>query len=114
LYDNAPARARPGAAATRRPDRATPCRAWNSQNEVSAASLRFTLAALQWCSTEGSTAILPARAAGGNRSHATNPATSSRSTARQSVSRPVRKTNQSFRSWAYALTVFGDRSTDVK
>ena len=28
--------------------RPTPCRAWNSQNDVSAASLRFTLAAEQW------------------------------------------------------------------
>jgi hypothetical protein len=60
-----------------RPASATPCRAWNSQNDVRAASLRFTLDALQWWSTVGSTATRPSRPAGGNRSHATNPATSS-------------------------------------
>ena len=62
----------------------------------------------------GNTATRPFRAAGGSRSQATNPATSSTVTARQSRPRPVRKTNQSFRSCAYALIVFGDRSIAAK
>ena len=36
-----------GAMVTSSPASGTPCRAWNSQNEVNAASLRFTLAAVQ-------------------------------------------------------------------
>jgi hypothetical protein len=82
------------------PDNVIPSRAWNSQNDVNAASLRFTLAPLQWCSTVGNTVTLPSRAAGGNRSQATNEATSSSVAVRQSSSRKARKLNQSFRSWA--------------
>jgi hypothetical protein len=82
------------------PASGTPCRAWNSQNEASAASLRFTLAAAQCCSTDGRTATRPSRAAGGSRSQATNPATSSTVTACQSTPRPARNVNQSFRSCA--------------
>gem|GEM_PF-5357622 len=66
------------------PARFTPRRAWNSQNEVRAASLRFTLAAVQWLATVGSTATFPSRPAGGSRSQATNPATSSTVTTCQS------------------------------
>ncbi len=36
-----------GAMVTSNPANGTPCRAWNSQNDVNAASLRFTLAAPQ-------------------------------------------------------------------
>ena len=62
----------------------TPSRAWKPQNDVKAASLRFTLAPLQWLATVGSTVTRPFRAAGGNRSHATKLATSSTVAARQS------------------------------
>jgi hypothetical protein len=46
---------------------------------LTAASLRFTLAAVQWCSTVGSTATAPLRAGGGSRGQAKNEATASRS-----------------------------------
>jgi hypothetical protein len=37
-------RPRPGGAiVTNKPANATPCRAWNSQNDVNAANFRFTL-----------------------------------------------------------------------
>jgi len=48
-----------------------------TEDDVKAASLRFTLDSLQWWSTVGRTATLPSRAAGGIRSHPTKPATSS-------------------------------------
>jgi hypothetical protein len=63
----------------------TPWRAWNPQNDVTADSFRFTLAAEQYGATDGSTATRPSRACGGTRSHATNPATSSSRAVRQST-----------------------------
>src|SRR6266511_1149997 len=77
-------------------------------------SFRLTVTAPQWCSAEGSNARPPPRPAGGSRSHATNSPRSSSRTSRQSRPRRARKTNQSFRSWAYALTVFSDLSISVR
>jgi hypothetical protein len=45
--DGDPRRWPAGCIVTNSPANATPCRAWNSQNDVNAASLRFTLAAAQ-------------------------------------------------------------------
>ena len=91
LQDVAAGLPRPaGCMTASRPASGTPRRAWNSQKEASAASLRFTLEAAQWCATVGSTATVPQRAAGGSRSHATKPATSSAVTARQSTPCPAR------------------------
>lgn len=68
----------------------TPWRVWNSQNDESAASLRFTLDSAQWWSAVGSTVTFPSRACGGSRSQPTNPATSSSVTDCQSSPQPVR------------------------
>src|SRR6476620_4891193 len=69
---------------------------------------------MQAGATDGSTATRPPRACTGVRSQATNAPISSKITDRQSNSRSARNSNQSFRSCAYALTVFGDRSTPVR
>jgi hypothetical protein len=73
--------------------------------------LRFTVASEHTPSTPGNTETLSARAVTGSRSHATNRPTSSSRTPDHETPRWSRNSNQSRRSWAYALTVFGDRST---
>jgi hypothetical protein len=48
LNEDVDARRRPGGpVVTSNPASGTPCRAWNSQNEANATSLRFTLDAVQ-------------------------------------------------------------------
>ena len=81
---------------------------------ANADSFRFIVDSAAVRATDGSTATRPSRPAGGSRSQATNSPTSSSRTSRQSSPRPARKTNQSFRSCAYALTVFGDRSMSLR
>jgi hypothetical protein len=63
-------------------------------------SLRLTVDSPQCCAPDGNTATERSRAAGGLRSHAMNPATSSSRTSRQSRPCRARNTNQSFRSCA--------------
>jgi hypothetical protein len=79
-----------------------------------AASLRFTVEALTSATADGSTATAPDRPAGGSCSHATNSPTSSSRTSRQSRPQKPMKHQKSLRSWAYALTVFGDRPMSVR
>ena len=62
-----------------------------------------------WRTTRGGPKAVTAR----HRSHATNSPTSSNRTRSHARAREARNSNQSLASYAYAFSVFGDRSTTV-